>query len=70
MNKIKEDNKMDIEVENKIDNTSSHFVCEGIQIWNKKEESGENNKLKTFTYNQKPCWISSKKKSEDNNIPN
>ena len=74
LNKIKEDtkeedNKMDIEMADKIDNTSTPFDFKGIQTEIKKE-SGENNELKTFTYKQKPCWISSKKKSEDNNISN
>ena len=64
-----EDNKMDIEMADKIDNTSSPFDFKGIQTEIKKE-SCENNELKTFTYKQKPCWISSKKKSEDNNISN
>ena len=76
LNKIPEEkneegelNKMDIEMEDKTDKVSSPLINKGIQTEVKKE-SNENNELKTFTYQQKQCLISSQKKSEDNNVSN
>ena len=59
--KEEELNKMDIEMEDKTDKVSSPLINKGIQTEVKKE-SNENNELKTFTYQQKQCLISSQKK--------
>ena len=63
------ENKIDIEMKDETETPQNPFLYQGIQTEIKKE-TNENNDMKTLTYNQKPSWISSKKKSEDNQVSN
>ena len=62
-----ENNKMDIETNDIKEKSLEIAKNEAIQTEVKKDPI-ENNEMKTLTYNQKSCWISSQKKSEENPV--
>ena len=73
LNNIKRDrnelDENDIEMDEKRVLSENPLLCEGIQTEIKKD-STENKIIKTSSYKEKSCWISSKKKSEDNLVSN